>query len=422
MWSLLLLIVILHLQLGDWLPLQVRYVADVLLILLTILSLARRKRSRSNDAGAALHFVGLVYLVLNLAYCIYSFILWGELLLIIRQARQSLLAALYLVILFHPYAECSGQKHKRFFEGLLWFFTLNTVLTSLDVISPPYSERVEIFQAFLIRKHFVKGALATYLLLIVLISKFLDKRFLGGLIFGFLYIILVAIYVIRFRYWFVMVSGVFILLVTFALRNKKSVEALKSLLIALAIISILGIAFSKSTYCEYLGKWIYSAWIDFMNQQGTFGYRLERDISRIHYQLQDHLLFVLFGYGFVHKESSAAKALGFSSETNDVGFVQLMVTYGVVGGSIYLGVWLLALLFLYRSFEQSKSLPLGGATVIGLMMVLSLVSSNFLLWETFFVPSFIAMRLLLWEGNKRNQRSQQACLSLQLTPMKEVTR
>ena len=107
----------------------------------------------------------------------------------------------------------------------------------------------------------------------------------------------------------------------------------------------------------------------------------------------------------MHKDSRAVNILGFSSETNDVGFVQFMITYGVVGTFIYFAVWIRALLTLYRASRLQNSLPYGSAAVIGLIMIFSLFSSNFLLWETFFIPCFIAIRLLISRGLINNRVS-----------------
>jgi len=375
------------------------------MMLLLLASLGLNKKHTYTTKG--LIQAGWIFLIINLAYIAYSFVLWGELIYIIRLARQPLLSAVYLIIIFRFInTSLHSPKNDWLFWSLLLFLTINTILASFGVVTPLYSERAVVFQNLPVEKVFIKGSVAAYLLPIILSSFKLKRHLVLGTILGIIYILFIALYIIRFRYWFIIMFVGFGLVILIAWLNKRSViNKLKTFVILFLIFIISIIIFMQTSIYSYVINWLSSGVNDIVSQQGTFLYRLERDISRINYQLGDQIIHILFGYGFVHKDSRAVNILGFSSETNDVGFVQFMITYGVVGTFIYFAVWIRALLTLYRASRLQNSLPYGSAAVIGLIMIFSLFSSNFLLWETFFIPCFIAIRLLISRGLINNRVS-----------------
>lgn len=389
---------VLHLQAGDWLSPQFRYIGDALMMLLLLASLGLNKKHTYTTKG--LVQAGWIFLIINLAYIVYSFVLWGELIYIIRLARQPLLSAVYLIITFYfTNTSLHSPKNDWLFWSLLLFLTINTILASFGVVTPLYSERAVVFQNLPVEKVFIKGSVAAYLLPIVLSSFKLRRHMILSTILGNIYILFVAIYIIRFRYWFIIMFVGFGLIVLIAWLNNRSIINKLKIFVILSLISIISIIiFMQTNIYSYIINWLSSGVNDIVSQQGTFLYRLERDISRINYQFRDNIIHVLFGYGFVHKDSRAVNVLGFSSETNDVGFVQFAITYGVVGTFIYFAIWIRTLLTLFRASRLQNSLPYGSAAVIGLIMIFSSFSSNFLLWETFFIPCFIAMRLLMSRG------------------------
>lgn len=402
---------VLHLQAGDWLSPQFRYIGDVLVMFLLLTSLGLNRKHTYPTKG--LIQAGWIFLIMNLAYIVYSFVLWGELIYIIRLARQPLLSAVYLIIIFYfTNTSLYSSKYDWLFWSFLLFLTINTILTSFGIVTPLYSERAVVFQNLPVEKVFIKGSIAAYLLPIILSSFKLKRYLVSGAILGIIYILFIALYIIRFRYWFIIMFVGFWLVVLMAWLNKRSVKSkLKTFIVLFVIFIISTIIFLQTSLYSYAINWLSSGINDIISQQGTFLYRLERDISRINYQLRDHIVHILLGYGFVHKDSHAVNILGFSSETNDVGFVQFMITYGIIGTFIYFVVWIRALWVLYKLSRLQNSLPYGSVAVIGLIMILSLFSSNFLLWETFFIPCFIAIRLLVSRGLIDNRVSENGRVS-----------
>jgi hypothetical protein len=391
---------ILHLQAGDWLSPESRYLGDIIILtLLFYIPLLNKAKESEYYPIRVLIQTGLFLLVINFIYVVYSFFLWGEPILTIRLARQSLLSCVYLAVLFGSvrFSSRSLLSQELLFLGLLVFLAVNVTLASFKIITPPYAEQATVFQGLLVEKIFVKGSVAVYLLSVIFGTFIFFKGYLGlGVLLGTFYILLVALYILRFRYWLIMMLVGFSIIFLIAWINRKSKKKGFQIIVILMLIIFIGL-FVRTSFFEEISIWLLSAWNDLLLQKGTFQFRLQRDISRVIYQFQDHPLFILFGYGFVHKDSRAAMILGFSSETNDVGLVQFLLTYGIIGTIVYLIAWLKIILVLYRA-SRSYNVFYGGAAVVGLIMLMSLISSNFLLWETFFIPCLIAMRLLVERG------------------------
>jgi len=387
---------LLHLQLGDWLPPYVRYGGDLLLVILFIILV-----SSKNGAGIEIkrtgQIIGVTFFTLNVLYVIYSFLFWGELLLVVRLARQSLLFSMYLYIVSKLYGISPKRMQKYRVELIfLVFLALNTLLAGLKIYLPTYSEEAVLFQGLPVRKIFVRGSVGLYLL--PLFWGRADKRTYSYQVWvavTIFYFLIVARYILPFRSWFVVfavVLTIYALMYAFyygkKLSNKDALYFI--VLIILLVLSILYLKDQPSSIKEWLSSLI----IDVRTGGGTFEYRLVRDWSRVTVQFEDHWIYILLGYGFVHPESSAAAHLGFSTETNDTGIVQFLLTYGLVGTLFFFVLWFRWIYICIKNFLATGIDGYLRIAFVLIIMVGMLLSSNFFAWETFFVPILLTIGIL----------------------------
>jgi len=389
----------LHLQLGDWLPPYIRYAGDLLLMTIFLIVLMAFKSYTQSKVERIGQIIAITFFMINILYIIYSFISWGELLLIIRLARQPLLSTMYLYTILKLYAINYKEIRDNRFEFIfLSFLAINALFVGLKIYWPAYSEEAELFQGLLVRKIFVKGSVALYLLPILVVGK--SKKDYSYILYNFLvlfYFFIIAIYILPFRSWFIVITIAFIVqsLIYLFHQTNSFIKYIKVLAIIILysyiIIAIIFIFPISNT----LKNWLNSLIIDIIGSSGTFEYRLIRDWSRVAMQLEDHWIYILFGYGFIHPESFAATYKGFSTETNDVGIVQFLLTYGFLGTLFFFIFWLYWIYMYVKTFFITSIQSFLKIAFVLIVMFGTLLSSNFFLWETFFVPIFFAIGVLL---------------------------
>jgi len=132
-------------------------------------------------------------------------------------------------------------------------------------------------------------------------------------------------------------------------------------------------------------QWVSSSYTDISDIRGDFLTRYVNDILKLR-KVENRYIYLIDGVGFVHKNSEAAEYLDFSSETNDTGWVEIVLTGGIIGSLLFVLLFFSHLIYflkLYSTTKKSNILTLIG---IWIMSGILLFSSNLLFWDFGFVP------------------------------------
>ncbi len=371
-------------------------------ILLGVLFLTARYAFRPFDrslASRCCHFASIFFTLFVVFLLGYSIILWpGQVLLTVRWARRWLVAGTYLILVSSQVPRLLNWK---ILHWAVWGGALATVLIMLadrygyiDLAGTRIVGNVQ--GMVLVTKTFNPGSLLIVAALLLSIFNLRNGISLSKiLLIGFWGIMFV--WLISFRAWWIFTLFV-VWLTPFLIRVRKlSAQTLKflfsglliTLLLAVVVVGVFSYALaSEGAWADKI-KWVYSAFEGALDKETDTSaqYRYIQDISRlVRIYESDDILFQVFGIGFVAQDSVGYRTLGFSSETNDSGWVEVLLTGGWVAAISLTVLWLSHLLWLRKLCIRTQSAILSGMLALWIVGGLLMSSSNPLLWDFGFVP------------------------------------
>jgi hypothetical protein len=212
--------------------------------------------------------------------------------------------------------------------------------------------------------------------------------------FGVFLVIFISL--IAFRTWWIIVFisvPLTLFLVNFRFRlSPKTIKLVAgSLFFTAVIIAVSGalyyLSLESNAPWAVTVKWLYSAFVALGSNSDTVQYRYVVDVLRlIQVWESGDRLYQIFGIGFVADQSPGYYQLGFTSESIDSGWVEVLLTGGLFFAAVLVGFWLLHLLRLRQLYQQSGSTYVLAILALWLVHGLLMISHNPLLWDLGFVP------------------------------------
>lgn len=375
-----------------WLPRETKIIGDVLFIFLVFYLLFSDKNSYKNDNTISdlaiipkrLVIVFIIYILFQI---LYSFFLWGEIQLILQQSRRWLIASIYFFIIISLYPIFFSNK--LIFKYLIFTSFLITINIFLLNSGFDFPSADSVWQAqgdILVFKPFIPGTIILYFFFIHFAILFFTKELTFTKkvlsIILILFFAIICMELIPFRGWVITsFLGIGTSLTIFYISKNKFSKLLKPIVtIFFALVLILATNFASDKI-----KWLSSSFIDVNEIKGDFLTRYITDISKLEI-LETRDIFLLGGIGFVHQSSNVADMIGFSSETNDTGWVEILLTGGITGSILFLILYISFLRFFIKLYLISNNRNILTLVSIWIMSGLLLFSSNVLLWDFGFVP------------------------------------
>lgn len=387
----------LHLSLFGFGPYQIKAAGDILLLSLLCLRLFSSIADR-RQADAAIIAIGIGYLIYVSLEVVYSVSRWGELFLTLQEARRWILAGVYFLLL------CSGIPFSLSRRVLSIAVATGCVAVAIAIMLlrdgwtlPGAASGLDIQGGLQLVKPWLPGSLLLYMapLLAVpgAVTSARPSRALlsaGCVLVG----LLVAMTLAPFRgYVISAVSAAFIVAVFATLIDKSRRGYLR---VAVILVVAFGSPFVFERALAEPRQWLGSAYTDFVDQSNNIEYRNRLFVSRLKYLIDaGDPTRLIAGYGFVHPASMAAGALGFSTETSDSGWVEVLLTGGW-SAAICVGILYCAGLFHFVRLAFALRAPMA-AVPIGIWCMCGLLcyTSNPLLWDFGYVPIAVVCALAL---------------------------
>ncbi|WP_053367827.1 hypothetical protein [Bacillus sp. FJAT-27245] len=387
-----------QLSLFGFLPYGFKFIGDSILFgLILVAYLKGFLKKLPNKFSNVTYIISVTFIIYYFMLGLYSIFEWGEVKSTIIWSRRWLIFSLYLLITSTNFKNLLNKKI------ILRYMIFGTLVSILSIILERdfginLSGTTTSYEAqggLLIVKTFTPGNFLIMVFTLYITVKFLYSFNLRYFIFASFFNSL-FFYTINFRsWWLVFFASIFLsLIVIFWIKfNKEKIKVKKIIilhLIAFSIILIL-IALGNTIVLQASSnprfEWITSAFNDFKNADGNMGTRFDKDTSRIISIWESNInQFKLLGVGFVAEGSLGHAFLGFTSETNDSGWVEVLLTGGIVGSALFLLVWILNLSRIYKII---KSAPTNESIVLFAIWFTSLplmISSNPFLWDFGFIP------------------------------------
>jgi hypothetical protein len=374
---------------------EMKIFGDIILIILLASIIKNHKNVKAdleNDAGRKYILINKIFVVYVIFQMLYTIVSWGEVILPLQQGRRWLIVGIYMALVYyHYYHPIFNEKILRI--GLFTFigvtvFSLFLVRSGIELPSADYTEQEQ--GGLIVFKPFIPGTILLYFIvinfaLIALRQENIVKKIL--LVFSVIPLLLVTAYLIPFRGWisitiFSIIAAIFLQVV--------AIKKIKLLLLPIVLILVVG--YLVKDQLEDRITWVTSAVDEFENVDNNYKFRYLNDISKIAI-LDQNSRYTINGLGFIHKYSKTAEIIGFSTETNDTGWVEVVLTSGLLGSTIVV-VWYTSILFFYlfQYFKYQQIQQLVGFS-IWLMAGILMISSNLIFWDFGFVP--ITLMLLL---------------------------
>jgi hypothetical protein len=376
---------------------QVKALGDLILfsvLCFRLFSLVFHTR-QPGTATIAIGIAYLVYVCLEVAYSVSS---RGELLLTLQEARRWVFAGIYFILLS---SVIPFRLNRRV---LLIAVAAGYAAAAVAIVLlrsgwtlPGAASGLETQGGLQLVKPWLPGSLLLYMAPILAIpSTVTSARLSRALLSGSCVFVglLVAMTLAPFRgYVISAVSAALIVAVFAALIDKSRRGYLR---VAVIVVATFGSPVVFERALAEPRQWLGSAYTDLVDQANNIEYRNRLFVSRLKYLLDagDPTRLVA-GYGFVHPASAAAGALGFSTETSDSGWVEVLLTGGW-SAAICLGILYCAGLFHFVRLAFALDAPI--ATVpIGIWCMCGLLcyTSNPLLWDFGYVPVTFVCALAL---------------------------
>jgi len=397
-----------QLNLCGLLPPATKVVGDLVLAVAVfrheVLRLLLARRRFSLPLAVASGFVGYVLLQMG-----YTALQWGELHLAVREGRRWLIAGTYYVLL------AAGLGFRLSTRVLGWTIVCFCLVTLGGILA--LRAGVELWGAaggindqggVLLFKPWIPGSLFLYLTPLLLMPTILDAGTPRGKAAALVVLALVflaaGVILAPFRAFLISsLAGLAVTTVS-ALIVAKRTRFLSRVLLAVFLCVVSGVIFADQRTA--LQRWLWSAYDDFAQQKDNVEYRNRRFVALLRATLESgDAARIVAGTGFVHPDSIAAGILGYSTETNDAGWVEIFLTGGWIGtGAVACLYVAMAAHFagLLVSRKNSALAVLPGVWVVGGLLW---YSSNPLLWDFGFVPIVLVALLQMSRASNHVLRS-----------------
>lgn len=372
-----------------------RFVGDGAL-LLCILYLALRSRLRPVSRVCTILTITLVAFAVLQA--ILTFQHWGEADKVIRQARRWVIAPTYYYLYGTTLPSIfSKRTGKAVLTGLVIAVSAVVELVRSGTSLPGASLAVMGIGNNTVYKVFIPGTLYLFLAALILATFALASRTklqarLGAALLS-LFLTAYSVSAIPFRGWVLALlmsaAGIFALF-TFTTSPKRTILSL-----ILIGASVTATPFLAPNLTQQVVLYYETAFGDMATGGGTIEYRRLKDVSRLDYYWDSaSLLEKAVGAGFIHRDSVAASVIGYSSETNDSGWVEVILTGGVIGSFLLISTYVAIGLRFLAQFRPKRDWEPLACLAVWCFGGLLMYTSNPLLWDFGFVPISTCILLL----------------------------
>ena len=399
-----------HLSLLGLLPFGWKPLGDILLLVLCIRCCVRRVFvNRTNQTPLWAQRVARLFAVYVALLTVASITTPSEFMLVVQWARRWLVLGLYGLLITHSEPHSFNSVLLR--RGLLAMALSATgVLFAADLYGlswPTVVESIESQGGVLVKKVSAPG---TFLIVLTLLTSWacvlhkVSLRSVGSVV---VWVALFA-FAIRFRGWWIatIVAAACVPFLLARLNRAATRTAAHSLAVVAVVAGALGVSFAVTDATrEQLSvqwEWVSSAVDELQQGTGNVRYRLDRDVSRITDAPSTDSWREFIGYGFLPEDSHASDRYGMTSETNDSGWVEVLVTGGYVAAAM-LGFLVAAIVrTTWTMCAVQDGHVAAGALAGWLVAGLTMVSSNLLLWDFGFVPLAL-WSMSAWDGSNHTR-------------------
>lgn len=372
-----------------------RFVGDGAL-LLCIIYLALQKRLK--PVAKICTILTIAIAAFSILQTVLTFEQWGEADKVIRQARRWIIAPTYFYLFGTTFPSIfSRRTGKMILIGLVAAVSAVVELVRSGTSLPGASLAVMGIGSNTVYKVFIPGTLYLFLAALILATAALASRLKVQTRLGCALLSLVltaySVTAIPFRGWVLALlmsaAGIFALF-TFTTSPKRTI--LSMLLIAVSVSSI---PFIAPNLTRQVILYYETAFGDMATGGGTIEYRRIKDVSRLDYFWDSGTaLEKAIGAGFIHRESVAASVIGYSSETNDSGWVEVILTGGVIGTALLILAYIAIGLRFLQQFRPKRDWEPLACLAVWCFGGLLMYTSNPMLWDFGFVPISTCILLL----------------------------
>ena len=394
------------------LPREIKILGDILFICLIIYLVIKYSRylkennANINGAPKFPKYFTLLFFLYVIFQILYSCVLWGEPLYVLQEGRRWFIAALYFYLIVSGYSILFDYKIITKFIYIMSFVIIINVLLLKAGINFPSAESTWQEQGgILVFKPFVPGSFILYIAFVystirTFTYEFSVKRRLFNLFLSFI-LLVINITLIPFRAW--VICSLFAVIISLLIFY-FSLLKIKSMLRWVFLFSSISFVIIYTGFASNSINWISSAFVEEQSMEGDYLVRYLRDVSKLEI-LNAREIYLIDGIGFVHRSSEAAEQIGFSSETNDTGWVEILLTGGLVGTIVFFMFYLSVLIYFAKLFISLKYRPFLGLLSVWITAGLLFISSNLLLWDFGFIPISLATITILSKYNQYEENN-----------------
>jgi len=366
---------------------------DILLFIIFIrIFLGKKKNNhiKSSDKFIIInHIIAVTFIVFTLFLILYTSLMYDtNLFTTIKYSRRWLIFGLYLLMLTYV------SYNIYFFDFNMLkniYFVLSVISIIIILLNQKYSldfkgitQGINYQGGQIVYKTFSPGNFLVITIFIYFTFIYLNIPKIKNFILLILFF-LITFNIIRFRSW--IIATFFSILFTWLIIivKKNSIFHTLRYIIMLIIISLFIIIFWSKLKPSFINKinWLSSAYYDFIYNEGSWKYRYEVDIYKL-YQFTENNINIIVGNGFLGEKFKLVK---FQTITNDTGFVEVILTGGLISSLLVLSIFILKFVHLYKYI--TKDIFIQVAFVTWIVVFVLMISSNLLLWDFGFVPLFI---------------------------------
>lgn len=380
----------LQLALFGLLPSNVKVIGDALCIFAYAIYL-RRPTTRPLNAP-------FFFLCYCLALSIYTIYLWGEPVLVLNQARRWIIASIYMQLIVADAASwMSPQILKRFL--VVMAVAAAAILGAVHIGLGPEAllTSQETQGTVPVLKVFMPGSFVLYCLPLVYLSRPIAtsasawKYFLR--VTATFVLLAIAVRLVLFRGWAIAMCGALTYRLALDTRPAKTRNRLRrptQLVCVAAVLLTIASLFNAQSLAAV--SWVNSALEDLQSGSSNVKYRrINFEVLAFRFLEESNAVQLVSGLGFVHQQSAAARFLGHSTENNDSGWVEILLTGGVAGAVIVLVAYVAVFRSLLKAKPARPRSSAVSASALWLAVALMTYSSNPLLWDFGYVPLSISI-------------------------------
>jgi hypothetical protein len=376
-----------------WIRADLKFVGDACLAAALVTCLARPTPQRSAAERFQERAI-LGFLALAVALGIYSVLRYGEPILVLKQGRRWIIAGMYYLLATTYLKDQLDRRVIRFGVMALTTLAFLAVIALQRGILSQYGNGPDALFAeyeqggVLVFKPFVPGVLFFYLLAacagVGMVGKAKSPQTVTLYLVLFSASLAIAIKLAPFRASIALCIGSVAVAIVVASRRAFLASALCAVgLIGVGVLT----AIWAPDWTDQTVRFLSSAVEEANNRTGSMEYRATWEISK----LQDvwergSLSDVAFGIGYLHRDSRAAQATGYSSEATDSGWVEILLTGGIAAAAAVAALLGATCFSYYRSYTRKGDLGDLRCLAMWIMAAGLIVTSNALLWDARFVP------------------------------------